>query len=169
MTIGVITRPTHNQNENRKKLQKLKKMTKITKTLFKNVLDASLGTQTDIAKRLNVSDSAVKQYLERNADMKQLLDEKRLNNVNLAEDVLFEQLNFFDDKNKSSGEKVRQNSAQYILSRIGKNKGWADRQEIEHSGNVPVTINLIEKSNEEIKDGKLGNKQKTSPNPEGSG
>jgi len=42
-----------------------------------------------------------------------------------------------------------------------KHRGWVERQEIEHSGDQPHTFNLIVKSVEEIKDGKLNNQPKT--------
>ena len=47
-------------------------------------------------------------------------------------------------------------------SKKGKSRGWGAKQEIEHSGEErPHTFNLIVKSAEEIKDGKLNNQPKT--------
>lgn len=117
-------------------------MTKITKPMWKKVIEASLGTQTDIARRLKVTDGAVAQYMERNPDMRELLDKKRMSNVDRAEDVLFEQLDFHDSDNQSSGQRIRQSAAQYIASRLGKNKGWTEKTEIEHSGEMQNNIDL---------------------------
>ena len=106
-------------------------MTKITKTLFKEALNVSIGTQTDMAKRLKVACSTMTEFLQKNKDMKELLEKKRSLNVSLAEDVIFKQLKFSDPKNKSSGERIRQNAAQFILSRLGRNKGWVEKQELD--------------------------------------
>lgn len=111
-------------------------MTKITKPMWKKVIEASLGTQTDIARRLKVTDGAVAQYMERNPDMRELLDKKRMSNVEKAEDVLFEHLN------KNVDPKIRQDSAKYISSRLGKHKGWTEKTEVEHSGEMQNNIDL---------------------------
>ena len=47
-------------------------MTKITKRNFKEALEGSLGTNRDLSVRLNVSDSAISQFVDRHPDMKEL-------------------------------------------------------------------------------------------------
>jgi len=130
-------------------------MTKITKTLFKEALNVSIGTQTDMAKRLKVACSTMTEFLQKNKDMKELLEKKRSLNVSLAEDVIFKQLKFSDPKNKSSGERIRQNAAQFILSRLGRNKGWVEKQELDIKDER--TRIIIEKANDE------NNKMETKP------
>lgn len=139
-------------------------MTKITKTMFKKALEGSLGTQRDLSERLNVSDSAISQYLERNPDMKALLSKQRLTNIDLAEHEIFLQLDFQDyNKEPASAAKIRQGASTYILNRLGRDKGWVEKTEIEHSGERERFI-LIEKSVEEIKDGKSNDKSETEGN-----
>lgn len=111
-------------------------MTKITKAMFKSVLEGSLGTQTDLARALNVTSGAIAQYLERNPDMKELLEIKRMSNVEKAEDVLFENLK------KGTDQKIRHDSAKYIASRLGKKRGWTEKSEVEHSGEMNQNIDL---------------------------
>ena len=130
-------------------------MTKITKTLFKEALNVSIGTQTDMAKRLKVACSTMTEFLQKNKDMKELLEKKRSLNVSLAEDVIFKQLKFSDPKNKSSGERIRQNAAQFILSRLGRNKGWVEKQELDIKDER--TRIIIEKAND------ANNKMETKP------
>ncbi len=111
-------------------------MTKITKPMFKLALEGCLGTQTDLARALNVTDGAVAQYLERNPDMRELLEIKRMSNVQKAEDVLFEHLK------KGTDPKIRQDSAKYIAGRLGKKRGWTEKTETELTGQVDGNIDL---------------------------
>jgi len=136
-------------------------MTKITKKMFKEALEGSLGTNVDLSRRLHVTEGAMTQYFTRNPDMKKLLELKRLDNVDRAENEIFEQLDFNDGEKPEANAKIRQNAAQYITGRLGKNRGWVERQELEHSGDQPHTFNLIVKSEEEIKSDKLDNQPKT--------
>jgi hypothetical protein len=124
-------------------------MTKITKPIFISTLDRSLGTITDLSRRLKVTHGAVCNFLDKNPEMRTLFEKKRLSNVDRAEDVLFEHLN-----KKGIDPKIRQDSAKYIASRLGKHKGWSEKTEVEHSGNTGISINLIEKDVKEIKDAK---------------
>lgn len=102
----------------------------ITKKMYKLAIEASTGTVTDVARRLNITHGSVSLYLEKHPEIKELLADKRMSNVSLAEDVLFEHLN------KDTDPKIRQDSAKYITSRLGKSKGWVESQQIEHSGNI---------------------------------
>jgi len=136
-------------------------MAKITKKMFKKALEGSLGTQRDLSERLNVTDSGISQYLDRNPDMRELLDKQRLKNIDRAEHEIFEQLDFNDDDKAGINAKIRQGASQFILKTIGKSKGWVEKQEIEHSGEQKdYTFNLIVKSAEEIKRDKLNNQPK---------
>lgn len=119
-------------------------MTKITKKMFKAAVEVSRGTQRDLSRRLNVSDTAICLYLERNPDMKELLQNKRFSNVDRAEDVLFEQLEFSDSKSPSSGERIRQGAAEYITSRLGK---WTEQKDINLKAEV---TSLTKEEKEEI-------------------
>ena len=139
-------------------------MTKITKTLFKEALNVSIGTQTDMAKRLKVACSTMTEFLQKNKDMKELLEKKRSLNVSLAEDVIFKQLKFSDPKNKSSGERIRQNAAQFILSRLGRNKGWVEKQELDIKDER--TRIIIEKADDA--NNKMETKPKAGTSPDSS-
>jgi len=125
-------------------------MTKITVKLFKEALKGSIGTQTDIAKRLNVTPGAVAQYLQRNPKMVPLVEKKRLQNIDRAEHEIFEQLDFNDyTKEPASAARIRQGAAIYILSRLGKSRGWVEKQEIEHMGEgVKINVNVADEIKE---------------------
>lgn len=126
-------------------------MTKITIKLFKESLEGSLGTQRDMSQRLNVTDSGMAQYLERNPKMMALLQKKRLDNIDKAEHEIFGQLEFDKySKEPATAAKIRQNAAQYILSRIGKHRGWVEKQEVAIEGNLSTTSLTKEEFKETI-------------------
>jgi len=123
-------------------------MTKITKRNFKEALEGSLGTNRDLSVRLNVSDSAISQFVDRHPDMKELQAQRRLANIDVAENEIFNQLDFEDDESMSAGARIRQNASQFILTRLGKNRGWVEKteQEVEHKGveQLKVIIERVE-------------------------
>lgn len=117
-------------------------MTKITKKLFKVALESSTGTQRDLSKRLSVSDAAIHFYIERHPDMKALMDKRRMDNVDKAEDEIFNQLEFEDYDNQQGSAKIRQKAAELILKSLGKKRGWVEKTEVEHLGE-PIKIETI--------------------------
>ena len=122
-------------------------MTKITKKTFKEALENSYGTNVDLSRRLHVTEGAMTQYIKRNPDMKKLLDEKRLSNVGRAENEIFSQLEFHGGDKPEASAKIRQTASQFILTRLGKNKGWVEKteQEVEHKGIEQLKVIIEEK------------------------
>lgn len=112
-------------------------MTKITKKLFKEALEHSLGTQVDMAQRLGVARQSMHTYLEKHLDMRLLLDNQRLSNIDRAENEIFEQLDFHSySKDPASAARIRQGASTFILTRLGKNKGWVEKTEVSLEGNI---------------------------------
>ncbi|MEK0330804.1 MAG: hypothetical protein QQN49_06145 [Nitrosopumilus sp.] len=110
------------------------------KKLYISTIEASTGTVTDVARRLNITHGSVSLYLDKHPDLRLLLDDKRMSNVQLAEDVLFEHLH------KGTPVNIRQDSAKYITGRLGKKQGWVEKQEI----GVSNTNNLTKEQMDEI-------------------
>lgn len=69
---------------------------------------------------------------------------------------------------KSDDNKISADMCKFYAKTKMKGRGYIEKQEVEHSGNSSVNINLIEKSVEEIKDGKSDNKSETERNAESS-
>lgn len=122
------------------KPKKTKKTTKITHRAYILAIEASTGTITDVSRRLNITTGAVCQYLDKHPEVKDMLAKKRMDNVQLAEDVLFEHLH------KGTPVNIRQDSAKYITGRLGKKQGWVEKQEIGMSS----TNNLTKEQMDEI-------------------
>ena len=116
---------------------------KITKKAYEEAIEKSNGTRINLAARLNITAGAVTQYLEKNPDLAELLDKKRLDNIERAETEIYEQLDFHDGENPAADARVRQTAANIILKGIGKDRGWVDKQQVEHSGEVDTKIEVI--------------------------
>ncbi|RLI67501.1 hypothetical protein DRO91_10145 [Candidatus Heimdallarchaeota archaeon] len=104
-------------------------MVKITPQKFKKALFDSGGIKTTIARKLGVTRKAVYDYLERNPKLKILLKHEEEKILDMAEVSLFAQV-----KNKDFP------ATKYILSTKGKDRGYTEKQEIEHSGQAQIII-----------------------------
>ena len=117
------------------------------KTEYKKAIEASNGTRVDLSERLGITRGAVTLYLGKNKDMADLLELKRLSNIDLAESELFKQLNFSAGANAASAANIRQKARQFLLTRLGKSKGWVEKteQEVEHKGIEQLKVIIEEK------------------------
>ena len=129
-------------------------MARITQTTFKEALINSGGNQARIAEKLEVGRSAVSMFLKRNKGMRELLNVEANRLIEWAEENVA--MSVMVHKNIDDSKWILTNS------KLGKQRGWGQKQEIEHSGEErPHTFNLVVKSADEIKDGKLNNQPKT--------
>ena len=86
--------------------------------------------------------------------MRELLDLEVVKLVENAEDIVAMSI--------LSNRDIDQSKWLLTNSKVGKQRGWGQKQEIEHSGEErPHTFNLVVKSVEEIKREKLNNQPKT--------
>lgn len=124
-------------------------MTKITKKRFLEALKGTYGVRTRIAEKLGVTRGAITTYIKKHPELEPIIEEETQEIIDTAENKLFSLINQGEFR-----------AIDKILSTKGKNRGYAEKQEIEH--NIPLlNINLIEKSVEEIKDGKSNNQPET--------
>lgn len=92
---------------------------KINKTKFKNSLEGSAGIITTIARKLGVSRLTLYTYIEKNSWTKELLQHEREKIIDLAENKLFKQI-----------EKSEPWAVKYVLSTLGKNRGFTEKSEL---------------------------------------
>ena len=103
---------------------------------------------------MEVGRSAVSMFLKRNKGMRELLNVESERLIEWAEDNVA--MSVMVHKNIDDSKWILTNS------KLGKQRGWGQKQEIEHSGEErPHTFNLIVKSVEEIKSEKPNNQPKT--------
>lgn len=108
-------------------------MVKINQKKFKDAILDSGGIITTIANRIGVTRKAIYDWLVKNPEMKDYLEQETEKILDMAEISLFSQV-----KDKDLG------ATKYILSTKGKKRGYIERQELEHSGNIGVTkINIV--------------------------
>ena len=131
-------------------------MAKLSKTKVREAIKGTGGIYSIIANKCGVTRMAITLFFQKetNNNIKALALEEKEKIVDVSENKLFK-----------AAEKGEQWAIERILKSLGKNRGYTEKQEIEHSGNQDMTINLIETSAEEIKSDKLKNNQKTNRNP----
>jgi len=107
-----------------------------TKKDYERAIKGSLGIQINVANELGLTRGAVSKYLSENPDMRELLDNERMNAVDKAEKEIFDLMEFEDSDDPVPAARVRQKSSEFVLSRLGKDRGYGDKKEIELSGNI---------------------------------
>ena len=120
------------------KTKRIRKPSPTTEKAYRLAIEASTGTLTDLSRRLKITCGATSLYLDKHPEIRDLLAKKRMDNVQLAEDVLFEHLH------KGTPPNIRQDSAKYITGRLGKKAGWVEKQEIGVSNSTDLTIEQME-------------------------
>jgi len=132
-------------------LTNLTKMAKLNKKKVRNAIPGSMGIYAIMAKKCEVSRSAMTQFLQkdRNKNILKEIEEEKEKLLDTTEIKLIELINEGDFQ-----------AIKLLLTTKGKNRGYTERQEVEQIGE-PAIFNLIEKSNEEIKNEKARSKPGT--------
>ena len=141
-------------------------MAKINIKTFKEACRNTGGNQARIAEKLEVTRSAVNHFLSKHPNMRELLNQEAEFVIDVAEDNI--------NKSIMAGD-VDVSEWALVNRKRGKERGYGQKQEVEHSGSTSATFNLITKSVEEIKDAKdrsararLGDKPEARGNTESS-
>jgi len=111
--------------------------------MFDALLD-QLGVVTAAAKQTGIHRRTHYRWIIEDDNYKEWVEEVPEICLDFAENALFKQI-------KEGGVP----STIFYLKTKGKLRGYIEKQEIEHVGDIPVVFNLIEKSVEEIKNEKL--------------
>ncbi len=137
-------------------------MTKINKGLFRGAVVGTGGTLANVARNLKVDRSAVTHYLKKHPEMMVYVEEEREKFVDIAENEFKEVISLGKTKgterlrNDPKIISLRLRAAEKIVSTLGRNRGWVEKQEVEHSGKVDnkmeVEVVIIEKKEDEDTD-----------------
>lgn len=116
-------------------------MTKLSIKKFKNALPGSYGVQSVIAKKCGVDRSAITLFLQKHdeahPELSVMLQQEREKIIDVSENRLFAAAN--------QGKKW---AVDKILSTIGKDRGYVERQENEQIGLIPdqkMELHIVEK------------------------
>jgi len=124
------------------------------KSEYKEAIEKSNGTNTDISRILGITPQAVSHYRKKSKDINQLIKDKRMELIDKAENVGADLLEFHDSDNPSQAASIRLRESQYVRSRLGKDKGWVEKQEVEHSGRIAeIKINIPKEVQELLEGG----------------
>lgn len=102
---------------------------KLSKTKLESAIKGSFGNITVIAQKLQVERKTVYEWLEKDPVMKSLLTDERDKMLDLAENKLVAKINEGDSRLIS-----------FVLSTLGKSRGYTSGQEIKHSGTTEHII-----------------------------
>ena len=115
-----------NREVNCNNCNKKENMTKVTEDTFKKALEGSFGVQAVIAETLKVERSTITRFLQNNPEMKVLFDQERENVIDVAENRLF-----------TAADEGKKWAIELILKRLGRSRGYVERQEVEQVGVMP--------------------------------
>jgi len=99
---------------------------------IQDAIKDSAGIISVIAKRLDCQWHTCKKYIESYDETKQSLQDEIAKNIDKAESVILTSLNEGDIQ-----------TAKWFLQTIGKNRGYSEKQEIQHSGKIDNKIEVI--------------------------
>ena len=88
------------------------------------------GIMSRIADKLGCSWHSAEKHVNKNEVAKQAYKDERQGLIDDSENVI---------RNAVKGGDVQ--SAKFVLMTLGKNRGYTERQEVEHSGDMSITIN----------------------------
>jgi predicted transcriptional regulator len=114
-------------------------MARITKANFKKALKGSGGIYSHVARKLGVSRQAVSQYIQKNPELMELIQQEEESINDLAESKLITKLNEGDNQ-----------MIKFRLTTKAKDRGYVERQEIVNSGNLSLNHTLTKEEKEEL-------------------
>lgn len=92
----------------------------------------SAGIIHTIAKRLNVCWHTAKKLTEKTEDIKLAYEDEKQKIIDLAESTVINAINSQDVQ-----------TAKWYLGLIGRDRGYGEKLELEHSGQVSININIV--------------------------
>jgi DNA-binding XRE family transcriptional regulator len=121
-------------------------MVKITKNRFRKALEGTRGNKTLLANAMNVTRQTVYTFIEKNPEVLKDIEIEAEKTQDLAEIKIEQKIKEGD---------MRAIELALVKHKRGRSRGYGERQEIEHSTALEgITINLITKSDEEIRNDK---------------
>ena len=119
------------------------KMPRGKKATMIEALKSQLGIVSVACKQAGISRETHYRWLREDENYKYFVGEENFNTKDFGEHCLLKLM-----KNENPAAIIFFNKTR------NKDRGYYEKQEVEHIGDIPITINLITKSNEEIKKAK---------------
>ena len=108
---------------------------------YKKAIPGTRGILANIARNLRVTRSAVSHYFGKHPDIKELANQQKQNDVDNAEDTIYTlaEMDTYDPRKLPTKLKA----AQAIVNSQGKDRGWVEKKQLEHSGEIGGDTKLI--------------------------
>lgn len=106
---------------------------KINKTMIKKAIPGTFGIYNQIAKKLGVNRETISKYMKKYPDLRELAEQEKYKMVDLAKSKAIVKINEGDTT-----------SIWNTLKTLGKEEGFGEKTQIEHSGEVKNKIDKIE-------------------------
>lgn len=106
-------------------IQELKENAESMREPFLHAMEQHNGKPTFAAKELGLSYNTVRRWYKEDADFRNRFDDLRLARVEFVEDNLIQNI-----------EKGKEISTIFFLKCQGKDRGWVERQEVNHTGTI---------------------------------
>lgn len=104
-------------------------------------IQGSGGIVSTIAKRLGTNWLTVRRYIDNYPTIKAAFDAERESLLDIAESVLANNIKLALKQQQEGGGLADSTDAKWALSRLGKHRGFSDKQEVELSGS-DITIKV---------------------------
>lgn len=99
---------------------------------YKKAILGTRGIPSRIAGNLGVSRSAVSHYLKKHPDIQELANQEKEEAVDKAEDTIYTLATMDTRDPRMIPTKLK--AAQAIVNAQGKDRGWVEKRQLEHSG-----------------------------------
>ena len=110
-------------------------MAKYTAQQMIDALTATSGNKSAAATAIGCSRNTIDRYIREYATVGQVYEELTVGSIDDAESVLHQ---FMRGEIEGQSPREQLDAAKYLLSTIGKSRGYTKRNEVEHSGGVDI-------------------------------
>ena len=108
-------------------------MSRLSKNRVKKAIPTSAGIISTIARRLSCDWHTAKNCIDADPELSQMLEDEMEGVLDMAESVLF--------KNIENGNSA---DSKWILSKLGKDRGYGDSVDLKHSESIDVSVLIDE-------------------------
>lgn len=122
-------------------------MKKPANDIIIKLFESKMGNKTEVALALNVTRQALYNWIEKDSDLKETIKQQEEANIDFVESKLFEKIQGIETiKTNTNGDEVyyslppSDTAIIFFLKTRAKHRGYIERQEIDLTDSINVTI-----------------------------
>lgn len=116
----------------------MSKPDQFTAQQFIDQIPGSSGIISTIAKRVGCSWLVARKYIDNYPTIKAAFEAERESLLDIAESVVANNIKLALKQQQAGAGLADSQDAKWVLSRLGKHRGYSDKQEVDHTGKVDV-------------------------------